>query len=308
MISVVRRRVPISIPLEVATSGERRERVPQARELRRRGLDRDGPEHGRGARESVGGIRRDDDLLRNRRGPGKRGMLARRRAADRRRRRGARGAGRRARRWPRARRARCPTRRCPRWRSASRVPPSEAALGAVDQPLDVGAVRVRREGGVAAAAATTSASGAWTRRRIASGRRHAAVIDPSETNRVAATTRTKAADDREHGARARGRRSFRWRSRRPCRRGTRTRPGRRARGRPRRRPHPSQRGSYVTAFMRKTAATPLPMSRSIVPIARAFPAVRRTFVAPALPEPCVRTSTPRKRRTRTIANGTEPSR
>ena len=58
---------------------------------------------------------------------------------------------------------------------------------------------------VTAAAAATSASGAWNRSRIASGSRQAAVIEPSDTKRVAATTRTKTRHDREHRERARER-------------------------------------------------------------------------------------------------------
>ena len=71
---------------------------------------------------------------------------------------------------------------------------------------------------------------------------------------------------------------------------------------------PSQRGSYVTVRIRRTAATPFRMSSAATVRASGFPDVRRTFVPPALPEPTVRMSMPLVSRTRIVAKVSEPRR
>ncbi len=120
---------------------ERREPL----ELRRRGLHGDRPEDGGNPRERLTRVGRDRHPRRNRKSPRERGMGARRSRAARRRPDGGREAPRRAPRSRRGWRARCPRRRFRRSRAGSRVPPSEAALGSLEEPPDVRAMRDDQE-------------------------------------------------------------------------------------------------------------------------------------------------------------------
>ena len=58
----------------------------------------------------------------------------------------------------------------------------------------------------------------------------------------------------------------------------------------------------------KAGTNPLSVSRTTTAIPRPGPKVRHTFVAPMLPLPTVRMSTPRNQRTSQYPNGSEPER
>src|SRR5205823_3417980 len=66
------------------------------------------------------------------------------------------------------------------------------------------------------------------------------------------------------------------------------------------------RGSPVTRRTSRTAAAPFATSRRATARASFFPCARRTFVAPAFPEPSARMSLPVVARTRRTANEIDP--